>query len=91
MSFLAALLTLIAFAIDIALYALVRHAMNGLGIGANTNTAPGFWMTFVTLILLVLAGFTVCFGRRRDRMSGATSSYPMSKPTGGFLSRFRKN
>lgn len=41
MSFLAALLTLIAFAIDIALFALVRHAMNGLDIGANTNTAPG--------------------------------------------------
>ncbi|PPQ94284.1 hypothetical protein CVT25_004941 [Psilocybe cyanescens] len=91
MSFLAALLTLIAFAIDIALFALVRHAMNGLDIGANTNTAPGFWMTFVTLILLLLAGCTVCFGRRNDRMSGATSSYPMSSTGGGFLSRFRKN
>jgi len=40
-SFLAALLTLIAFAIDIALYVLVRHQMNNLNINANTNTAPG--------------------------------------------------
>ncbi|KAJ3513696.1 hypothetical protein NLJ89_g2810 [Agrocybe chaxingu] len=40
-SFLAALITLIAFAIDIALYALVRNEMKKLEIGANTNTAPG--------------------------------------------------
>lgn len=40
-SFLAAALTLIAFAIDIALFVLVRHAMNNLNIGANTDTAPG--------------------------------------------------
>jgi len=92
MSFLAALLTLIAFAIDIALFALVKHEMNKLDIGANTITAPGFWMTFVTLILLLLAGCTVCFGRRRDRMAGATTtSYPMSSTKGGFFSRFRRN
>ena len=40
-SFLAALVTLVAFAIDIALFARVRHEMNGLGISANTNAAPG--------------------------------------------------
>ncbi|KAF4612310.1 hypothetical protein D9613_003702 [Agrocybe pediades] len=124
-SFLAAALTLIAFAIDIALFVLVRNAMNKLDIGANTDTAPGtylsselcfylpcrvpkvafvigttfiiasrlrFWMTFVTLILLFLAGCTVCFGRRRDRMSGATTqSYPLYENKGGFFSRFRRN
>jgi hypothetical protein len=92
MSFLAALLTLIAFAIDIALFALVKHEMNKLEIGASTITAPGFWMTFVAFILLLLAGCTVCFGRRRDRMSGATTtSYPMTSTNGGFFSRFRRN
>lgn len=41
-SFLAALLTLIAFAIDIALYAYVKHQMKKLdGVIANTNTGPG--------------------------------------------------
>jgi len=89
-SFLAAILTLIAFAIDIALYALVKHEMNKLQIGANTNTAPGFWLTFVTFILLLLAGCTVCFGRRRDRMSGATTT-AYSTGKGGFFSRFRRN
>ncbi|KIJ61260.1 hypothetical protein HYDPIDRAFT_116273 [Hydnomerulius pinastri MD-312] len=90
-SFLAALLTLIAFAIDIALFAYVKNEMGNLGYGGETITAPGFWLTFVSFILLLLAGCTVCFGRRRDRLSGATTSYPMSSPKGGFFSRFRRN
>ncbi|KDR69386.1 hypothetical protein GALMADRAFT_282605 [Galerina marginata CBS 339.88] len=85
-SFLAALLTLIAFAIDIALFALVAHAMDKLKLGSNTNTAPGFWMTFVTVILLLLAGCTVCFRHRKENMS-ASASYPMK----GFFSRFDRN
>jgi SUR7/PalI family len=41
-SFLAALITLIAFAIDIALFAFVKHEMKKLtGVSSNTNTAPG--------------------------------------------------
>jgi len=41
LSFVAATLTLIAFAIDIALYGLVKSEMNDLGVGARTRTAPG--------------------------------------------------
>jgi hypothetical protein len=63
--------------------------MGNLLIGAHTITAPGFWLTFASFILLLLAGCTVCFGRRRDRMSGATtSSRPARRP---FWSRFRRN
>ena len=40
-AFLAALLTLIAFAIDIALFVFVRHEMGNLLIGAHTKTGPG--------------------------------------------------
>ncbi|KAJ7255425.1 hypothetical protein B0H12DRAFT_1233044 [Mycena haematopus] len=91
-AFLAALLTLIAFAIDIALYAFVHHEIGKLpDVDGHTTTSAAFWMTFVTLLLLLLAGCTVCFGRRRDRLSGA-SSYPMSsysKPS--FFARFRRN
>lgn len=90
-SFLAALLTLIAFAIDIALYAYFKNQMGNLISDESTITGPGFWLTFVSLILLLLAGCTVCFGRRRDRMSGATSSYQLSSPKTGFFSRFRRN
>jgi hypothetical protein len=46
-------------------------------------------MTFVSLILVLLAGCTVCFGRRKE---GGSDSYPMFTNTsgGGFMSRFRK-
>ncbi|KAH9856121.1 hypothetical protein C2E23DRAFT_810183 [Lenzites betulinus] len=84
-SFLAALLTLIAFAIDIALYVFVKHQMGKLdGVSSNTNTAPGFWLTFVSFLLLTFAGCTVCFGRRRDRHDGATT-YKYS-----WMDRFRR-
>ncbi len=33
----------------------------------------GFWLTFVSFLLLCFAGCTVCFGRRRDRLDGATT------------------
>ncbi|EDR09461.1 uncharacterized protein LACBIDRAFT_319082 [Laccaria bicolor S238N-H82] len=90
-AFLAALLTLIAFAIDIALLVFVRHEMGNLLIGAHTITGPGFWLTFASFILLLLAGCTVCFGRRRDRMSGASTSTrtPRAK-TGPFWRRKNK-
>ncbi|KZO92647.1 pali-domain-containing protein, partial [Calocera viscosa TUFC12733] len=66
-SFLAALLTLIAFACDIALFAWVKHQMSNLNISESTYPGPAFWMTLVTFILLLLAGCTVCFGHRRER------------------------
>lgn len=91
-SFLAALLTLIGFAINIALYAYVKHELGTLNTDETTLTGPGFWLTFVALLLLILAGCTVCFGRRRDRMAGATdNSYQLNNFKGGFLSRFRRN
>lgn len=47
-SFLAALLTLIAFAIDIALYAFVKHQFGKLtGVNEHTSTAPGAQVSVV--------------------------------------------
>jgi len=91
LAFLSAALTLIAFAIDIALYAYVKHEMKKLvGVSDVTLTGPGFWLTFTSFVLLLLAGCTVCFGRRRERMSNASTSYPMrTKP--GLFGRFRRN
>jgi len=91
MSFLAALLTFIAFMIEIALFVRVHHEAGNLsGVSENTNTAPGFWLTFASLLLLLFAGCTVCFGRRRERMSSATHA-GTARPTGPFWSRWRKN
>ncbi|KAJ2932001.1 hypothetical protein H1R20_g5078, partial [Candolleomyces eurysporus] len=103
-SFLAAVLHLISFAIQIALFARVRNEMKKLEVGANTKPAPGFWLVFVSLVLTLLAGCIVCFGHRRDRRATRGAPTPVtpayaektvnepattSKP--GFFSRFRRN
>ncbi|KAI9448440.1 hypothetical protein H4582DRAFT_1802503 [Lactarius indigo] len=89
LSFLAALLTLIAFAIDLALYVIVRDRVNNLdNISARSVAAPGFWMTLVSLILLLLAGSAVYFGRRHSRMSGAIDYDHPVKP--GLFSCFHR-
>jgi hypothetical protein len=96
-SFLAAALTLIAFLVEIALYAWVHHEVSKLkGVSQKTNTAPGFWLTFVSLFLLLFAGCTVCFGRRGERMASAvpattTGGYTSTHGKVPFWSRWRKN
>ncbi|KAJ7624062.1 pali-domain-containing protein [Mycena polygramma] len=88
-SFIAAFLMLLAFIVDIALFAFVKQQVGTLPNG-NTSTSSAFWMTFVSLILVLLAGCTVFFGRRRE--AGVGSSYPsFSSSNGGILSRFRKS
>ncbi|KAJ7670325.1 hypothetical protein B0H17DRAFT_1086030 [Mycena rosella] len=88
-SFFAAFMLLISFAIDIALYANVHHEVGKLkNVSGNVDAGAAFWMTFVSLILVLMAGCTVCFGRRKE---GGNDSYPMlTQSSGGFLSRFRK-
>ncbi|KAH9041836.1 hypothetical protein EDB84DRAFT_1474130 [Lactarius hengduanensis] len=82
LSFLAALLTLIAFAIDLSL-------VNNLdSVSARSVAAPGLWMTLVSLILLLLAGCAVYFGRRHSRMSGAIDYDRPVKP--GLFTCFRR-
>ncbi|KAN0124417.1 hypothetical protein V8E52_002066 [Russula decolorans] len=89
-SFIAALLTLIAFAIDIALYTIVRDKVLRLpDVQVRTVAAPGFWITLTSLLLLLMAGCTGLIGRRRSRMAGATDYLPPEKS--GFFSRFRRS
>ncbi|OBZ74535.1 hypothetical protein A0H81_05191 [Grifola frondosa] len=89
-AFLGSIIALIAFAVDIALFAFVKHEMGKLnGVTSRTNTAPAFWMTFVSFLLLFFAGCTVCLGRRRDRMTGATN-YPMTSSKTSWRARFIK-
>ncbi|QRV73753.1 SUR7/Pali family protein [Ceratobasidium sp. AG-Ba] len=72
MSFLAAFFVLIAFACDIALFAYLKRRASKLdNVVAHTKPGPGFWMTLASFIVLLLAGCTVCLGRRHDRRHAA--------------------
>ncbi|KAK7433748.1 hypothetical protein VKT23_020575 [Stygiomarasmius scandens] len=89
MSFLAAFLTLLAFAIDIALYVHVHSNVGDVSDALKAHVAPGFWLTFVSLLFTLFAGCTIFVGRRK--MAGSSPSYPsMSKGSSGVFSRFRK-
>ncbi|KIJ34919.1 hypothetical protein M422DRAFT_212828 [Sphaerobolus stellatus SS14] len=91
-SFLAALITLIAFAIDIALLVLTKNNVDNLvRVQTSTNPGPGFWLTFVSFILLLISGCTVCFSRHRARrsQSGGASAFTQEKRP--FWRRFRRN
>jgi len=78
MCFLGAVLTLIAFSIDIALFAYVKSKMNNIpDVQENTQPGPAFWMTLVVLILTSVAGCTVCFCRRRHQNANG-ESYKLS-------------
>lgn len=59
MSFVAATLTLIAFAIDIALYGLVKSEMKDFDVGARTITAPGLSnpLAYVNIQFLTFSSF----------------------------------
>ncbi|KAL1746620.1 SUR7/PalI family-domain-containing protein [Schizophyllum fasciatum] len=92
LSFLSAVLTLVAFAIDIALFVYIKHQVDKLpNVDGTGKPGPGFWMTLAAFIVLLLAGCTVCFGRRRQRMSSATA-YPMTEARAPFWKRaFKRN
>ncbi|KAF8157517.1 pali-domain-containing protein [Pholiota molesta] len=65
LSCLATLVTFTVFTIDIAFFALVLSLVKGISIGTSARTAPGFWLTFVSLVLVVLASTTFCYDRQR--------------------------
>ncbi|KAF5349329.1 hypothetical protein D9758_011806 [Tetrapyrgos nigripes] len=88
-SFLASFLTLLAFFIDIALFAYLKKTVpDVMDIGGKAETGPGFWLTLIAFLLTLLAGCTVCFGRRRARGSDAVvpdvNSEDSEKPRGRF-------
>ncbi|KAF8890714.1 pali-domain-containing protein [Infundibulicybe gibba] len=86
-SFLAALLTLLAFAVDIALFVYFKHQVKKFSIGnVTTSTAPGFWLTFVSLILLIASGIMSIISKRKE-----AGSYPAFSNQTSIWSRFRKN
>ncbi|PWN51712.1 pali-domain-containing protein [Violaceomyces palustris] len=84
--FLAALLALIAFAIDIVLYIYAKRKIHSVAPNSNVMPGPAFYMTLISIPLLVFAGLTVCCGRRKDKEGSAYvsgSNYTPAAPYEG--------
>jgi len=89
MSFTAAGFTLIALAIDIALFVHVRNTFASVaGVADDTNAGAGLWITLAVLLLLLISGCIVCFGRRRDsRKRSLDSPLTTKRP---WYNKFRR-
>ncbi|TFK24860.1 hypothetical protein FA15DRAFT_669063 [Coprinopsis marcescibilis] len=81
LAFFAALVHLISFAIQIALFAYVKNKMDDLEVDARTRPGAGFWLVFASLILTLLAGCTVCFGRRSEKRKASHRFSQATVPT----------
>ncbi|KAJ3523847.1 hypothetical protein NMY22_g11258 [Coprinellus aureogranulatus] len=88
-----ALVILVTFAIQIALHLHVRVVIGRNIEGSIISAGPGFWLTFVTLILVIIAGLMMFVKRRRQVLADA--GYPMlssqQKGAKGFIGLFRKS
>ncbi|KAJ7181475.1 hypothetical protein C8R43DRAFT_1170379 [Mycena crocata] len=92
-SFITAFFALIAFAIDIAFVARVHHLLGLMVLPTGTHFSavpgPAFWLSFLSLLLVLGAGGTAFLRHRKNRAAGGdpTMYYPStSKP--GLLGRF---
>ncbi|KAJ6486584.1 hypothetical protein DFH09DRAFT_1339597 [Mycena vulgaris] len=86
-SLVTALFTLIAFIINIVFYVNIKHLFaehqKGSPVHSTIIPSSAIWLTFVSMILILLAGGTVFFGHRKNRAANGlpTTYYPMtSKP-----------
>ncbi|KAF5349073.1 hypothetical protein D9757_008119 [Collybiopsis confluens] len=88
MTALAAVLTLLAYAVDIAMYAELHHLLSDVPEHAiQSRTGPGFWLTLVSLVLLIVAGVINLISHRKE----GYPSYPMSDVKSSWLRFFKRN
>ncbi|KAN0084366.1 hypothetical protein V8E55_007870 [Tylopilus felleus] len=63
--------------------------MGNLGFGSRTVAGPGFWLTFNSMILRIMASCTMCCSRRVDRLASATILRPAPRSAIPPKSSFR--
>lgn len=73
--FLAFLLTLIAFAIQIALYVHTKTQVHKVADVASVMPGPAFYLTLISIPLLFFSALTVCCGWRRHKKSDSVPAY----------------
>lgn len=63
------------------------HDLNG---NASISPGPGFYLTLISIPLLVFSALTVACGWHRERSGGGGSSYEYGGGSSGLLSRVRR-
>ncbi|KAJ6486596.1 pali-domain-containing protein [Mycena vulgaris] len=84
-SLVAAFFTFIAFIINIVFYANVNHFIaESSSVHFTVIPSSAIWLTFVSMILILLGGGTVFLGHRKNRAAngGPTTYYPMTSKLG---------
>ncbi|KAJ7455782.1 hypothetical protein FB451DRAFT_638519 [Mycena latifolia] len=88
-SLVAAFFTLMAFIINIVLYAQVNHlygeAVKGTGFQLTVIPSVAIWLTLVSLLLILFGGGTMFLGHRKNCAADGSSYAMTSKP--GILGR----
>ncbi len=72
LAFLAFLVSLAAMIVDFVLFGLIKHEINNIRANpAHATFANAIWLTLAATVILIFAGFIVCFecfgSRRRTR------------------------
>lgn len=92
-AFLATLITLVVFAIDLALFIVARNRINDNGGDARLGNAV--WLVLGALVALLIASFTICCAgisdRRKNRRASQVdnSAYGYNEKRGPFWRRRR--
>jgi hypothetical protein len=74
-SFLAFVVTLVAFVVDLGIFVTAKHDVDKLDI-ASSSYGNALWMTLAAVFLLLLASVTVCCAHHRSRRARNTSATP---------------
>ncbi|KAF8637141.1 hypothetical protein AX17_003045 [Amanita inopinata Kibby_2008] len=90
LSFLSMMLCFIAFLIDIALYAYVKHRFEFNNNGLRTLTGPGLWLNFTAMILTALASCGLFIGRRKRAAEDYKPAVETTSEKKSFWSKFTK-
>ncbi|CAO1621029.1 unnamed protein product [Parajaminaea phylloscopi] len=83
------LLALIAFVIQIVFFIYVRQRIHDLNNKASISPGPAFYLTLISLPLLLFSALTVACGWQRER-KGGSDSYEYGGGSSGLLARVKK-
>ncbi|SCV74691.1 BQ2448_7720 [Microbotryum intermedium] len=81
LAFWAFLVSLVALAIDLACFVMIRNRLNRNDANANAHLGKAMWMVVVATAALLLASVTVCFTHSKKRHDRDVETRPLAHET----------